>query len=86
MVRLLSERTNHVSRMEGAWAIALGLSVNQVSGVVHESDNPEYRIDLYVCPGDQDKLPALFHRTSYLCKAATKSYGDRQRGFDTNRG
>lgn len=72
--------------MEEAWASALGLSVKQVKGLVHIPDNPEYLIDRYVRPGDADELPALFHRASYLCKAATKSFEDRQRGFDTSRG
>ncbi|MET1068530.1 MAG: inovirus Gp2 family protein [Pseudomonas prosekii] len=84
--RLRSERANNISRMEEAWASALGLSVDQVRGLVHIPENPEYRIDRYVRPGDEDELPALFHRASYLCKAATKSYGDRLRGFDTSRG
>lgn len=84
--RLRSERVNMISRMEGAWASALGLSVEQIRGVVHIPESPEYRIDRYVRPGDLDELPALFRRASYLCKKATKSFGDRQRGFDTSRG
>lgn len=84
--RLRSERANNISRMEEAWASALGLSLGQVRGLVHIPENPEYRIDRYIRPGDEDELPALFHRASYFCKAATKSYGDRQRGFDTSRG
>ncbi|MFI8607512.1 inovirus Gp2 family protein [Pseudomonas sp. NPDC077649] len=84
--RLRSERANNISRIEEAWASALGLSVDEVEGLVHIPVNAEYRIDRYVCPGDVDQLPALFRRASYLCKAATKSYGDRQRGFDTSKG
>jgi len=84
--RLRSERANNISRMEEAWASALGLSLDQVRGLVHIPENPEYRIDRYVRPGDEDELPALFHRASYLCKAATKSFGERLRGFDTSRG
>ncbi|MGY2228157.1 inovirus Gp2 family protein [Pseudomonas tolaasii] len=84
--RLRSERVNMISRMEEAWASALGLSVDQVRGVVHIPENPEYRIDRHVRSGDVGELPALFRRSSYLCKKATKSFGDRQRGFDTSRG
>ncbi|MDD2046238.1 inovirus Gp2 family protein [Pseudomonas putida] len=84
--RLRSERANNISRLEEAWASALRLSVDEVRGLVHIPGNAEYRIDRNVCPGDADELPALFHRASYLCKAATKSYGGRQRGFDTSRG
>lgn len=85
MGRLRSERANNISRIEEAWASALGLSVSQVKGAVHIPENPEYRIDRYVPPGAVDELPALFRRASYLCKKATKSYGDRQRSFDTSR-
>ncbi|MNJ59903.1 hypothetical protein D3C77_556090 [compost metagenome] len=84
--RLRSERGNNIRRLEEAWASALRLSVDEVRGLVHIPGNAEYRIDRNVCPGDADELPALFHRASYLCKAATKSYGSRQRGFDTSRG
>ncbi|QQU68178.1 inovirus Gp2 family protein [Pseudomonas fluorescens] len=85
MGRLGSERANMISRMEEAWAGAMGMSVNQVRGLVHIPESAEYRIDRYV-RGGEDELPALFCRASYLCKAATKSYRDRQRGFDTSRG
>lgn len=84
--RLRSDKANNISRIEEAWASALRLSVDQVRGLVHIPDKAEYRIDRHVSPGDVDALPALFHRASYLCKVATKSYGDRQRGFDTSRG
>ncbi|MBL7230762.1 MAG: inovirus Gp2 family protein [Pseudomonas sp.] len=83
--RLRSERVNMISRMEESWAGALGLSVEQVRGLVHIPENTEYRIDRSVRRGDVDELPELFYRASYLCKVATKSYGDRQRGFDTSR-
>ncbi|WP_439868026.1 inovirus Gp2 family protein [Pseudomonas syringae] len=83
--RLRSERANNISRMEEAWASALRLSVDLVRGLVHIPDNPEYRIDQYIRPGDEDELPALFHRASYLCKAATKSYGANHHGFGSSR-
>ncbi|MCO2952435.1 inovirus Gp2 family protein, partial [Pseudomonas aeruginosa] len=35
--------------------------------------------------GDHGELADLFHRASYLCKAATKSYGDGQHGFGCSR-
>ncbi|MCV3909399.1 inovirus Gp2 family protein, partial [Pseudomonas aeruginosa] len=84
--RLVSSRTNNVRRMEEAWASALRLPVEQVWGLVHIPERAEYRIDRYIRTGDHDALPELLHRVSYLCKAATKSYGDRQRGFGTSRG
>lgn len=84
--RLVSRRTNNVRRMEEAWASALNLPIEQVWGLVHVPERAEYRIDRYVRAGARDQLPDLFHRVSYLCKAATKSYSDRQRGFGTSRG
>ncbi len=84
--RLRSERVSMISRIEDSWAGALGLSVDQVRGLVHIPENAEYRIDRYVRRDDVDELPALFHRASYLCKVATKSFGDRQHGFGISRG
>lgn len=93
--RLGSERVNMIRRLEESWASALGLSIYEVDGLVHIPDNATYRIDLHprmrrVAGEDRkilvDELPDLFHRASYLCKVATKSYGDRQRGFGTSRG
>ncbi|MDP3977052.1 MAG: inovirus Gp2 family protein [Pseudomonas sp.] len=86
MGRLCSERVNMISRMQESWAGALRLSVDQVRGLVHIPENAEYRIDRNVRRGEVDELPALFYRASYLCKVATKTYGDRQRGFGTSRG
>lgn len=36
--------------------------------------------------GKKDVLPELFRRASYLCKGATKSYGDHYHGFGYSRG
>lgn len=93
--RLQSASPNMISRLEEAWASALGLTLGEVRGLVHIPDNETYRIDRdfrerrVVRSNSKvrvDELPALFYRASYLCKAATKSYGDRQRGFDTSKG
>lgn len=115
--RLRSEKINNIRRMEDAWASALGLSVDQVVGLVNIPEDAEYRINRHdpsrACaesqPGEDDefrreawwpgarafrrkkprglaRLPDLFCRASYLCKVATKSYGDRQRGFGASRG
>lgn len=82
---LKSKASNINNRMNEAWASALRLSVDEVRGLVNISPDAEYRIVRNVRSGDVDELPALFYRASYFCKAATKSYGDRQRGFDTSR-
>ncbi|WP_312341197.1 inovirus Gp2 family protein [Stutzerimonas nitrititolerans] len=84
--RLRSERVNMIGRMEESWARALRISADQVRGLVHIPKDAEYRIDREVRRGDVEKLPEMFYRASYLCKKATKSYGGRQRGFDTSRG
>ena len=84
--RLGSDRVNMISRIQESWASALGLPVDQVRGLVHIPKDAEYRIDREIRRDGGDELPALFHRASYLCKRATKSYGDRQRGFGTSRG
>ncbi|EAA3799154.1 inovirus Gp2 family protein [Salmonella enterica subsp. enterica] len=84
--RLGSARVNMISRMEESWASALGISARQVRGLVHIPEHAEYRVDRNVHPDDEDELPELFYRASYLCKAATKSYGDRQRAYGTSRG
>jgi len=74
-----------ISRMEESWASALGISIEQVRGQVHIPDNAEYRVDREIRCLKVDELPRLFYRASYRCKKATKSYGDRQRGFGASR-
>ncbi|MBG0843500.1 inovirus Gp2 family protein [Ectopseudomonas toyotomiensis] len=79
--RLRSDTSNMISRMEEAWASALSLSVGQVSGLVEIPDNATYRVNRRCLDG----ISALFYRASYLCKAATKSYGDSHHGFGYSR-
>jgi hypothetical protein len=84
--RLVSTRPRIFSRMEEAWASALGLPDDQVDGLVEIPRNAEYRLNRYLCASDEDVLPDLFHRASYLCKAATKMYGDNHHAFGCSRG
>lgn len=84
--RLDSTADNMISRMQEAWASALGMPVELVKGLVHIPANAVYRVDRKVKAGKPDRLPELFYRTSYLCKAATKSYGRGHWGFGTSRG
>jgi hypothetical protein len=84
--RLGSERVNMISRIEESWAGALGVAVGQAEGLVHIPKHAEYRVDRHVRRGDLDELSELFHRASYLCKVATKSFGNRQRGFGASKG
>jgi hypothetical protein len=71
--------------MEEAWASALGLPDDQVDGLVEIPRNAEYRLNRYLRAGDEDVLPGLFYRASYLCKSATKLYGDNHHCFGCSR-
>lgn len=75
-----------IDRIEKSWAGALRLPVDLMTGQVHIPNDAEYRIDRVKRRGKGDELTDLFYRASYMCKKATKSYGDRQRGFGTSRG
>jgi hypothetical protein len=74
-------RDNMFNRLVEAWASALGLSVEAVNGSVEVPDNPYY----YLGRDDLDGLAKFFHRTSYLCKSATKYFGDGSHGFGYSR-
>lgn len=74
-------RENIFNRLVEAWASALRLSVDEVSGLVHIPDNPAYHLHR----DDEREQRELFFRASYLCKAATKVYGDGQHGFGYSR-
>lgn len=80
--RLQSENSNMIKRLQEAWASALGLQLDQVRGLVEFPANSTFRIDR----GDTEALANLFHRASYLCKAATKHFGDGCHGFGCSRG
>lgn len=82
--RLGSPNDNLIRRVQEAWASALGVPVWQAESAVHLPENAEYRIDR--CPRKGDKLPDLFYRASYLCKRATKLYGNGRWGFGASRG
>lgn len=82
--RIRSERINIFRRLNEAWASALGVQVDLVDGLVEVPDNATYRVDRNASP-DVDVLPDLFRRASYLCKAATKVFGDGQHGFGCSR-
>ena len=79
--RLGSENANMFHRLEQAWAYALRLSVTAVQGLVHVPDNAEYRVQR----NDPAGQVALFHRASYLCKTATKPFGNGYHVFDCSR-
>ncbi|NWC91067.1 MULTISPECIES: inovirus Gp2 family protein [unclassified Pseudomonas] len=76
-----SNSDNIFHRLESAWASALRLSVEAISGAVHIPDNPVYYLDR----GQSEGQNELFKRASYLCKAATKVYGDGNHAFGASR-
>lgn len=74
-------RDNMFNRLEQAWASALGLSVGAVRGLVELPRNPCYHLNR----GELGGQAEFFHRASYLCKAATKVFGDGSHGFGASR-
>lgn len=76
-----SQNDNMYRRLDEAWAGALGLPVETVSGLVHEPDNAVYRLHR----DDLGSQAGLFYRASYLCKTATKVYGDGNHAFGASR-
>ena len=74
-------RDNMFNRLEEAWASALGLPVEAVRGLVEIPNNPTYCLRR----DDPQGLNDFFYRASYLCKAATKVYGDGSHGFGASR-
>ena len=80
-------RDNIFSRLQEAWASALGLPVSDVAGLVEIPSNPYYKL---ICKtpaesNELDEFGRFFYRASYLCKAATKAYTDGQHGFGARR-
>ncbi|MBV7480279.1 inovirus Gp2 family protein [Pseudomonas sp. PDM31] len=74
-------RDNMFNRLLEAWASALGLSVEAVSGLVEIPSNPYYHLHRDDLAGQEE----FFHRTSYICKSATKAFGDGSHGFGCSR-
>ena len=80
--RYHSAQENTHSRIHAAWAGALRIPVDDANGLVHIPDNAGYHLSL----DDPAELDRYFRRVSYLCKAATKVYGNRCRVFGCSRG
>ncbi|PTU00118.1 inovirus Gp2 family protein [Pseudomonas sp. HMWF031] len=74
-------RDNMFNRLVEAWASALCLPVEAVSGLVEIPNNSYYHLRRDDLTG-QSKF---FHRASYLCKSATKGFGDGHHGFGASR-
>jgi hypothetical protein len=80
--RFQSERENLYSRIQSAWASALGISFEDADGLVHIPANATFHLS----QDDSEAMDRYFHRVSYICKAATKDYGSRCRAFGCSRG
>jgi hypothetical protein len=74
-------RDNMFNRLHGAWASALGLSADDVMGLVHIPENPYYHLHR----DDNARIADFFRRASYLCKSATKTFGNGSHGFGASR-
>ena len=77
-----SARENTYGRIHAAWASALRMPIDDTNGLVHIPDNAEYQLTR----NDPVVMDQYFRRVSYLCKAATKVYGNRCRVFGCSRG
>lgn len=74
-------RDNMFNRLQDAWASALGLPPDAVVGLVEIPANPYYHIHR----DDSTSIAQFFFRASYLCKSATKSFGNGSHGFGASR-
>jgi|SRR5471030_1909712 len=72
---------NMYNRLHEAWASALGLPLEDVWGLIEIPENACY----YIRRDEPATLEAFFYRASYLCKSATKVYGDGGHGFGASR-
>jgi glycosyltransferase involved in cell wall biosynthesis len=80
--RLGSPNPNMISRMQEAWASALGLPLEAAGPQVHISEKGTYRLQR----GDLSEYHGLFRRASYMCKAWSKLFEDGCHGFGSSRG
>ena len=78
----IPDRNNMFNRLQQAWANALGLTVEEAAGLVHIPLNARYELDRE----KPEKQAEFFYRASYLCKSATKVFGNGNHGFGSSRG
>lgn len=74
-------RDNMFNRLQYAWASALGLRAVDVVGLVEIPPNPYY----HLYRDDNAGIAEFFFRASYLCKSATKAFGNGSHGFGASR-
>ncbi|SDV00992.1 inovirus Gp2 family protein [Pseudomonas mucidolens] len=76
-----SEGVNMYKRLELAWASALRLPMSGVQGTVHIPKESTFHLTRH----GYLELDEFFRRSSYLCKSATKVFGDGQHGCGGSR-
>lgn len=74
-------RSNIFNRLHEAWASALRLDEDKVKGLVEFPSDARYLLRR----DDPATSEAFFYRCSYLCKSATKEYGDGRHNFGFSR-
>ncbi|MDZ4194264.1 MAG: inovirus Gp2 family protein [Pseudomonas sp.] len=74
-------RDNLFNRLHKAWGSALGLPVEAVVGLVELPKNAGYVLRR----DNLEEIAGFYYRASYLCKVATKQYGDWQHAFGRSR-
>jgi len=74
-------RDNMFNRLQDSWASALGLPVDATMGLVEIPSNPYY----HMMRNDNGSIAEFFYRASYLCKSATKVFGNGSHGFGASR-
>jgi hypothetical protein len=81
--RFDSAQQNMFKRIFTSWANTLGLAETsaEAAGLVHIPASAVWHLDR----GNVRELEDIFFRASYLCKAATKCFGDGQHGFECSR-
>ena len=60
-----------INRLTGSWATALGMPFDEARPLVHLPKQSTYRMTRE----DVGTIQECFRRSSYLCKAETKSHG-----------
>lgn len=76
-----SKSGNLACRIKEAWASAIGMHAETAGTLVHFPENPTYELRR----GDPASVEAFVQRASYMCKAATKQYGQGWHGYGASR-
>jgi hypothetical protein len=79
-----SDNSNMYNRLQSAWVSALGIYDCQAHGLVHVS-NWQWLIASQADRERWNESNDVFYAASYLCKAATKNYGDGSKWFGCSR-